>query len=214
MKKVLITAFEAFNNEPTNPTELVLAELPEFLFDARIIKVTLPVVYDKAFEVLKPMIEKHQPSLILMMGLAAGRSQINIERIAININDSNTKDNLGNIKHFDPIDRSGPDGLFTTLPLEKIITATRKRKLPVTISNTAGAYVCNHIMYKTLNHIQTNDLKTKAGFIHMPFLPENVIDKPNMPSLDKRYMIETITTIINVILNPLALESTQRIMNG
>ncbi len=212
MKKVLITAFEAFNDEVMNPTEAVLAELPEFLFDARVIKVTLPVVYDKVFETLEPFIKKHEPKLILMMGLAAGRSQINLERVAINMNDAQTKDNLGNIKHFDIIDKNGPDGIFTTLPLEKIVMRTRKKKLPVTISNTAGTYVCNHLMYKTLLYVKEHFPNTKAGFIHMPFVPEQVLDKPNTPCLDKRYMIDTMTTIMDVILNPMALEQAQRIM--
>ena len=209
MKSVLITAFEPFNKDDKNPTEEVLAELPDFLYNARIVKVTLPVVYNQAFDVLLPYIDEYKPDLILMMGLAAGRTHVNIERIAINVNDARIPDNLGNTIRNQVIVEGGPDGLFTNLPLEAIMKRMHKKELPVMISNTAGAYICNHIMYKTLHYIKTYDLKIKAGFVHMPYLPGQVLEKPTMPSMERRYMRETITTIIDVLLNPVPLDIKQ-----
>lgn len=209
MKTVIITAFEPFNKDDENPTENVIAELPDFLYDTRIIKVTLPVIYQAAFDQLLPYIEDYKPSLILMLGLAAGRSHISIERIAINMNHSKTPDNLGNIKHHEIIDDQGPDGLFTTLPLIDIMDRMHKHNLPVTISNSAGTYVCNDLMYNVLHYIQKLNLDTKAGFIHVPYLPHQAYNKPRIPMMERRYMVETVTGIIDVLLNPIELDPNQ-----
>ncbi|MFW5838564.1 MAG: pyroglutamyl-peptidase I [Bacillota bacterium] len=209
MKTVIITAFEPFNKDDENPTEHVIAELPDFLYDTRIIKVTLPVIYQAAFDQLLPYIEEYNPALILMLGLAAGRSHISIERVAINVNHSKTPDNLGNIKHHEVIDENGPDGLFTTLPLSDIMKRMHKHKLPVTISNSAGTYVCNNLMYNVLYYIKKLNLDTKAGFIHVPYLPHQAYNKSNMPMMERRYMVETVTAIIDVLLNPIELDPKQ-----
>ncbi|MFW6319306.1 MAG: pyroglutamyl-peptidase I [Bacillota bacterium] len=209
MKTVIITAFEPFNKDDENPTEHVIAELPDFLYDTRIIKVTLPVIYQAAFDQLLPYIEEYNPALILMLGLAAGRSHISIERVAINVNHSKTPDNLGNIKHHEVIDENGPDGLFTTLPLSDIMKRMHKHKLPVTISNSAGTYVCNDLMYNVLYYIKKLNLDTKAGFIHVPYLPHQAYNKSNMPMMERRYMVETVTAIIDVLLNPIELDPKQ-----
>ena len=209
MKTIIITAFEAFGDSTENPTQDVLAEIPDFMFDTRVIKVSLPVVYGHAFDVLLPYIEEHNPKLILMLGLAAGRTHVNIERIAININDTKSKDNLGHIRQFHTIKDNGQDGLFTTLPLQQIMSRMHKKALPVAISNTAGAYVCNDLMYRVLSHIKTLQLDTKAGFIHVPYLPHQVINKPSMPSMDRRIMVEAVTSIIDVLMNPIELDPRQ-----
>ena len=203
VKTVLITAFEAFGGDAMNPTEQILAELPDFLFNAKIIKKTLPVVYNEVFDYVKPLIEHYQPAVILMLGLAAGRTHVNIERIAINVCDSKSPDNKGNILSEQVIEKEGRDGYFTTLPLETIMSRLKKKQLPVQVSNTAGAYVCNNLMYHVLHYIHKEDLSIAAGFIHVPYLPEQVIDKPGVASLDKQIMIECILTIIDELINPI-----------
>ena len=202
MQTVIVTAFEPFDNHDTNPTEQLLQEIPEFLYNAKVIKVTLPVVYNHVFERLLPYIEKHQPDVILMLGLAAGRPQVNLERIAININDSKTKDNLGNVMINTPIKEGADDGLFTTFPLEAILNRARKKAIPLSISNTAGAYVCNNLMYHTLHYIKSQELKTLAGFMHIPFLPSQTVSNPSMPSADKAIIFEAIMTTLDTMVNP------------
>ncbi|MFU8785895.1 MAG: pyroglutamyl-peptidase I [Candidatus Izemoplasmataceae bacterium] len=205
MDTVLITAFEAFGDDQINPTERILAELPDFLYNAKIVKVTLPVVYNQVFDELKPLIEKHQPKVILMLGLAAGRTHINIERVAINISDSKSPDNKGNILRNVKINKEGQAGYFTTLPLDNIMLRLKKKGIPAQISNSAGAYVCNHIMYHVLHHIKTEKMETFAGFIHVPYLPEQVLEKPGVASLDLQIMIDSILTIIDELINPVKL---------
>jgi len=202
MKTVLITAFEPFDNHDVNPTEKLLQDVPEFLYNAKIVKVTLPVVYRHAFDTLLPFIDKHDPDVILLLGLAAGRTHVNLERIAININDSKTQDNLGNILRNQTIEEEGADGYFTTLPLEAILNRAASKKIPLSISNSAGTYVCNNLMYQTLHYIKTNDKKAMAGFMHVPYMTEQVYDKPNMASLSKKAMFDAIMVTLDTIVNP------------
>lgn len=209
MKTVIVTAFEPFGEFEDNPTQKILTELPAFLYDAKIIKVTLPVIWNQAFSELLPVIDKHQPTLILMLGLAAGRTHVNIERVAINIASAKNPDNLGQVCYEKPIEKVGPDAYFTNLPLEDIMQRLHRKQLPAVISNTAGTYLCNQIMYQVLHHIQQTESQTKAGFIHMPLLPEQVTQKPQYPSLEKRHTMDTVLSIIDVLINPVELDLKQ-----
>ncbi len=206
MRPVIVTAFEPFHDETVNPTQGVLAELPDFLYDVRIVKATLPVIYGHAFDVLLPLIEEHNPRLIVLLGLAKGRTHVSIERIAINAQDASIADNAGNTKRFNAIVKGGPDGLFTTIPLETVMTRLKQKHVPTVVSNTAGAYVCNDTFYRTLYHIKTNDMRTKCAFVHMPMLPEHAASKPGIPALDRKHTVDVVTTIINAVINPLVSE--------
>ena len=209
MKTVIVTAFEPFGDFEDNPTQKILAELPAFLYDAKIVKVTLPVIWNQAFSELLPIIDKHQPALVLMLGLAVGRTHVNIERVALNIASSKMPDNLGQIQYEKPIEETGPDAYFTNLPLEEIVQLLQRKQIPAGLSNTAGTYLCNQIMYQVLHHIHQTDMDTKAGFIHMPLLPEQVVQKPHLPSLEKRHTMDTVLTIIDLLINPVELDLKQ-----
>lgn len=209
MKTVIVTAFEPFGDFEDNPTQKILAELPAFLYDAKIIKVTLPVIWNQAFSELLPVMDRHKPSLILMLGLAAGRTHVNIERVAINVASSKTPDNLGQISYEKPIDKAGPDAYFTNLPLEEVMQRMHRKQIPATLSNSAGTYLCNQIMYQVLHHIAKEEADTKAGFIHMPLLPEQVIHKPHLASLEKRHTMDAVLTIIDLLINPVELDLKQ-----
>ena len=202
MKTVIVTAFEPFGDDALNPTEKILAQTPSFLFNAKVVKVTLPVIYKEAFDQLKPLIDKHNPEAIILLGLAGGRTHISIERIAMNMNHSDAPDNQGNILKHHKIIPDGEDGLFTTYPLEKLMERIHQAELPVVISNTAGGYICNDIMYRTLHYIKTQKLKTVAGFIHVPYIPTQVLTK-NQPSMALKPMIDTVLLLINELVNPI-----------
>lgn len=175
--KILVTGFGAFSTNDINPTEEVVSLLPESIRGNKIITAILPVVFDECFEVLKPLIEKEKPDIIISLGLAAGRTALTPERVAININDSRVADNKGNMPFDESIIDGGEFALQTTLPLRRIESILKRKHLPVSISNSAGLFVCNNVMYHTLNYIKENNLDTKAGFIHIPLMSEQV--KPN-----------------------------------
>ena len=203
METVLITAFEAFNQDEENPTESILALIPDFLYNAKVIKKTLPVVYGDAFNAIEALIEKEKPKVILMLGLAAGRTHISLERIAINCVDAKIPDNKGIIISNTKIIETGEDGFMTNLPLDILMKRLRQKKLPVSISNTAGTYVCNQLMYQVLHKIKQEKLASLAGFIHVPYLPHQVLDKPTTPSLQRSLMVDALMTIIDELINPL-----------
>lgn len=202
MKSIIITAFEPFGKDTENPTMTILNELPDTLFGYNVIKVTLPVVYKQAFETLKPFIESSKPHLILMFGLAAGRTHINLERIAINLNDSSSPDNEGQTIKEMPIVRNGPDGLFAPFPFERIALKAVNHGVPITVSNTAGAYVCNDLMYRTLQYLKNHDLNIVCDFIHIPYLTHQVTSKPSVPSISLSTLMDGVMLILDDLLNP------------
>ncbi len=214
MDKIIITAFEPFGGDNINPTVKILEQIPDYLYNHRVIKTTLPVVYNHAFDRLLTLIDKHQPKLILELGLAKGRSHVNLERIAINVSDATIADNLGTVLKGETIVKNGADGLFSSLPLKKIIKKTKEKKLPVQLSNSAGGYVCNNLFYHTLHHVKTYNMKTLVGFVHVPMLVEQVSDQPNVPSLPRSVMVEAVMTILDTVLNPIDYKETAQKIKG
>ncbi|MFW5864909.1 MAG: peptidase C15 [Candidatus Izemoplasmataceae bacterium] len=202
MKKIILTAFEPFGNDIENPTMTLLDALPDNLFGYNLVKVILPVVYEEAFNTLKPYILKHDPVLILMFGLAAGRSHVNLERIAINVNDSASPDNNGLTLKEQIIKKDGPDGIFANFPFERIALKAINQGVPIAISNSAGTYVCNDLMYRTLDYLKEINAKTLCDFVHVPYLTHQVTNKLAMPSMSLTTLIDAVMLILDDLLNP------------
>ncbi|MCK5388503.1 MAG: pyroglutamyl-peptidase I [Candidatus Izimaplasma sp.] len=171
---ILVTGFNAFLRNTENPTEEVLKLLPKSIYGNKITKVLLPVVFDDCFDILLPIIEETNPDIIINLGLAGNRKAINLERVAINIKDYPYPDNNGVAPQDEFIIESGENAYLSTLPLRKIMKHIQLKNIPVEISNTAGTYVCNNLMYHVLHHISVNNLDIKAGFIHVPYMREQL----------------------------------------
>lgn len=171
---IIVTGFEPFLDNDINPTLEVLELLPKSIKGNSIITVKLPVVYNQCFTVLKPYIDKYKPGVIINLGLAPRRKNISLERVALNINSSTHGDNTGIVKIDESILKKGKNAYFSKLPLREIYNVLNKKGIPVEISNTAGLYICNNIMYHVLHYIDINNLNTKAGFIHVPFMDKQV----------------------------------------
>ncbi len=197
---VLMSGFEPFNHDTRNPSEEVLKQLPDMLNGHSLIKVVLPVVYERAYEVLKPLIVDHQPDIIVLLGLAAGRQGVSVERIAINCMDGALADNHGTCHRHQAIIPNGPDGLFTTYPLDRLMPRAKEAKLPITLSNTAGTFVCNETMYRVLYETQKSTKKTYAGFIHLPYLDDQVNDEKT-PSMNLETIKDTLLWILHELLD-------------
>lgn len=197
--KILLTAFDPFADEKINPTLEVLKKLEDNILDAQLIKLVLPTVFDKSSKILEEKIKEVKPDVILSLGQAGGRSKITVERVAINVDDASIKDNAGEKPIDQKIRIDGKNAYFSTLPIKAIVEEIKKAGIPAEISNTAGTFVCNHIMYEGL-YLAEKYGNIKAGFIHIPFLPEQVIDKKDMPSMNisdiKKALEITIVTII------------------
>jgi len=199
MKRILITGFAPFNQETINPSFEAIKNLPDKMGDHIIKKMELPTEFFNSGKLLIEELNKFNPDIILMFGQAGGRNTISIERIAINIDDSLIPDNTG----YQPIDQlinsNGPTGYLSTLPIRNIYNRLNEAGFPVSISNSAGTYVCNHLMYKVLDYISNHKDHQIAGFIHVPYIHEQVKDKPNMFSMDLTENTQAIKVIITLL---------------
>ncbi len=213
METAIITAFEPFGEESINPTEAVIEHIPDMLYNTRIVKVTLPVVYNFAFDRLLPLIEEHQPKLIIQLGLALGRPRISIERVALNVNHADMADNLGNQKQYELIEPYGPDGLFTTLPLARLMDRLKEKGVPATVSNTAGGFVCNNLFYKTLHYVKAMHKSADVGFMHVPPLPKQAIGK-NIASMEQSHMVNALMVVLDTMLNPVDIKKQAQKVTG
>jgi len=196
MKKVLVTAFDPFGGEVVNPALEAVMSLPDKIDGITIIKLELPTVYNKSANILKEAMDKERPDAVISVGQAGGRAGITLERVAINIDDGRMSDNDGIVRTDVAIVDEGPAAYFSTLPVKAIVQDLRQAGIPVSMSDTAGTFVCNHVMYMALHHAAVNRLMLKAGFAHIPYSPKQVIDKPNMPSMPTELVVEGLKVII------------------
>ena len=199
--KVLITGFDKFGGESINPSSLCVNSLPDVIDNIEIKKVTLPTVFKDSSRVLEENIKSFSPNIVICIGQAGGRSKITPERIAINIDDARIPDNIGNSPIDEAIRKDGENAYFSTLPIKAIVDELNKNNIPSAISNTAGTFVCNHIMYEALYITSKNYPNIKAGFIHIPYIEEQIKDKPNMPYMKKVYIITALELIIKTAVN-------------
>lgn len=181
--KILVTGFEPFNQSKVNPSMEILARLkaPK---RTTLIKEVLPVEFKRSSERIRELLQIHRPEVVLSLGQAGGRAEISIERVAINIDNvrsnngkSMLPDNAGEIRIDEPIEVDGSPAYFSTLPIWSLVNGLDKLDIPSCVSNTAGTYVCNHVMYTVLYEGAKRYPEMRAGFIHVPFLPEQIYDQ-------------------------------------
>lgn len=180
IKTVLLTGFEPFNKASINPAWEAVRALEGWSGEHFRVEVRrLPCVFIEANRVLAAMVDELHPDIVIAVGQAGGRAEISVERVAINVDDASILDNAGQ----QPVDRriceEGPAAYFTTLPIKAMVAAIREKGVPADVSQTAGTFVCNHVFYGLMHH--TAGRAVKAGFIHVPFLPEQAEERPDDP---------------------------------
>ena len=189
IKTVLLTGFEPFNGATVNPAWEAVRALegwsgPDFRVEVR----QLPCVFGEASRVLADMVEALHPDVVIAVGQAGGRAEISVERVAINLDDASILDNAGRQPVDQAIAEEGPAAYFTTLPIKAMVAAMREAGLRAGVSQTAGTFVCNHVFYGLMHHVAASGRAVKAGFIHVPFLPEQAegrIDAPPSMALEE-----------------------------
>lgn len=144
--------------------------------------------------------EKHHPDVVLNIGQAGGRFAISPERVAINIDDARIPDNEGNQPVDIAIQEDGAPAYFTQLPIKAMVTQMKEAGIPANVSNTAGTFVCNHIMYQVQYLIEKEYPAVKGGFIHVPYIPEQVIEKAGQPFMSLTDMTKGLTAAIEAII--------------
>ncbi len=175
IKKILITGFEPFGGESTNPSFDAVSLMPSTVLGGQIIKLQLPTVYIKSGEVLRSAIIEHKPDAVICVGQAGGRSTISLERVAINLAEANLADNDGNILSDATICKDGKNAYFSTLPVKAIVQAINENGIPASLSYSAGSFVCNSTMYQLLHMAENEFPEVKGGFIHVPFSPAQAV---------------------------------------
>lgn len=202
MHKLLLTGFEPFLSNPMNPTMDVVKALDGKVFgDYKVVGQVLSVDFKQAPEQFLTLIEEVQPTIIVSLGLAAGITKISPERVAINVKDGE-KDNSGNAFLDAPIREEGDVAYFSTLPIRQIVTRLNEAGYPAAISNSAGTYLCNNIMYEGLYYAKSHRSIKRAGFIHIPASFELAIQNGRIagwPQKDLQAAIEL--ALIECVLN-------------
>jgi pyroglutamyl-peptidase len=200
MKTVLLTGFEPFNKEPINPAWETVRALDGWgEGDFHVVARQLPCVFGDANAAMAALIDELHPALVIAVGQAGGRVDLSVERVAINVDDAPIKDNAEQQLVDEPIVRGGPAAYFATLPIKAIVAALRAAGLPASVSQTAGTFVCNHVFYGLMHAVAGRD-DVKAGFIHIPYLPEQAARHPGAASMSLEQMIEGIRVAIRTAL--------------
>lgn len=184
MKKILITGFDPFGGEKVNPALEAVKKISDNVAGAEVIKVEIPTVFGKSIKKLEEAIEANKPDVVICVGQAGGRFDITPERVAINLSDARIKDNDGNSPVDEKIFEDGDTAYFTNLPVKAMVKEMKDNGIPGSLSTTAGTYVCNHLMYGVLYLIDKKYPTMKGGFIHVPFIPSQVLDKKNTPAMN------------------------------
>ncbi|KLU16890.1 MULTISPECIES: pyroglutamyl-peptidase I [Xenorhabdus] len=199
-KTILVTAFEPFAGETVNPSWEAVRLLQGCQIAGANIEVRqLPCVFDTSLEQLYAAIEHVKPEVVISVGEAGNRSNISVERVAINVNDARIPDNAGQQPIDTPVIVDSPTAYFSTLPIKAIVSELNNAGIPATLSQTAGTFVCNHVMYGLLHYLNQRTPAVRGGFIHVPYLPEQAIKHSGAPSM----AVEMMTTALKI-----AIEST------
>jgi pyroglutamyl-peptidase len=217
-KSILITGFEPFatgaSTAPINPSWEIARRLPDTIGAHRVIRLKVPVEFGASIAKVAKKMASLRPTHVFMLGQAGGRSHISVERVAINLSDASQPDNVGAAPIDEPVAIDGPAAYFATLPVKAMVAAMRARGFPAEVSHTAGTYVCNHLMYGVLHAIAESHATTKAGFIHVPYLPSQVAHVRGVASMSLGDMSQAIEIAINAALRQQRPAARDAIMGG
>jgi pyroglutamyl-peptidase len=196
--KALVTGFEPFGGDRVNPSFEALKRLPSRLGGLDIATRSLPVTYGGALPALREAIAATAPDIVLCAGLAGGRAELSLERVAINIDDARIPANDGD----QPVDRQvvagGPVGYFATLPIKAAVAALREAGLPAAVSNSAGTFLCNHVFFGLMHEAALSGNRFRGGFLHVPYLPNQATRVPGAPSMALEQIVEGIEIVLSV----------------
>jgi len=186
-----LSGFEPFGGESINPSWKVARRLEEApLAGVEVVGICLPVAQYRAVDLAVAAIERIAPDLVISLGQAGGRARVTSERIAVNVDDYRMPDNDGNQPDGRRIAADGPDAYLCTLPVKRMVAAMIGAGVPAAISNTAGTYLCNHVAFSVLHYLSGKEQQIPAGFVHLPYLPEQVLSKPGeVPSMTLDLML-------------------------
>lgn len=197
--KILVTGFDPFGGEAVNPAWEAVSRLPERIGGAEVVRMQLPTVFGRAPELALEEARRIEADWIVAVGQAAGRNAITPERIAINYQEASIPDNAGAQPSGGPVISGGPDGYFSLLPVKEMAAAIQAAGLPGKVSNTAGTYVCNHLMYHILHACHTGMPGVRGGFIHVPCIPQQRAGHPEWFAMELDEIVRGLAAALAVL---------------
>ncbi len=198
--KILVTGFDPFGGEPINPAIESVKLLPDTIAGAEIIKLEIPTVVHKSLNKIDEKIKECDPDIILSIGQAGGRPDITVERVGINCDDCRIKDNEGNQPIDEPVFADGPAAYFSALPIKAMVENIKKAGIPASVSNSAGTFICNHVLYGVRYICEHKYPGKKSGFIHIPYMTSQAVGKANTPSMSLDDIVKGLTAAIEAIV--------------
>ena len=195
-RPVLVTGFEPFGGEDTNPSWEICRALPAAIGRAPLETHLVPTQVRRAIEETAAAIERANPRLVILLGQAGGRACLSVERVAINVDDARIADNAGSQPVDEPVAPAGPAAYFATVPVKAMTAAIREAGIPAEVSNSAGTFVCNHLFYGVLHFLAASGRDARAGFIHVPWLESQAVARPGEPAMALATMVRGVEAAI------------------
>lgn len=196
---ILVTAFDPFGGESLNPAQLAVEQLPHRTGGHTIIKQIVPTVFGLSASLVMEQMDLLSPDAVVCVGQAGGRTAVTPERVAINVMDAAKPDNAGAVPVDIPVVPDGPAAYFSTLPIKAMVSAMEAAGIPAKTSNTAGTFVCNQLLYRVLHHAATRMPHCRCGFIHVPYIPAQIIDKPGTFAMALDDIVKGLTAAIAAV---------------
>ena len=196
--KALVTGFEPFGGKSVNPALEAVLRLPPRLDALEIATASLPSVFGRTLAALEDALVATRPDIVLCVGQAGGRTELSLERVAINVDDARIPDNDGQQPVDRPVIAGAPAAYFASLPIKAAVRALREAGLPAIVSNTAGTFVCNHVFYGLMHLAASRSLPLRGGFLHVPFLPSQAAQQGGAPSMALDDIVRGIEIVLGV----------------
>ncbi len=198
---ILLTGFEPFGGESTNPSWSAAREAAARLRAGglEVQAVELPCVFGDAVRVLEAALEQYHPDLVICAGQAGGRARVSLERIAINCDDARIPDNAGNAPVDQTVVTGGPAAYFSTLPVKAALADLLAAGIPAEVSQTAGTYVCNHVFYGLMHALRLRT-GTRGGFVHVPYERAQLPPGSTDPALPLEQLVEALAVVVRTTL--------------
>jgi len=201
LRKILLTGFDPFGGENTNPSWEAVSTLDgRKINDTIVVAKQLPTVFGSSLEVLRELIRQENPDAVLCIGQAGGRTDITIERVGINVDDARIPDNAGQQPLDQPVIENGPVAYWSTLPIKQIVNNIRASGIPASVSDSAGTFVCNHLLYGLRHFLCESGLNIPGGFIHIPYLPEQGVAQVGQPTMSKETVLKALEIAIETTM--------------
>ncbi len=198
---IVVTGFEPFGSHPVNPSEEVAKAVDARVGTGFVVRsVIFPVEHSRVAADVEALLDEHDPIAVVHLGLADGRARLSLERVAVNVMDSDLADNTGRRTAGEPCVPGGPAAYFSTLPLRPLLAALTAQGVPAGPSNTAGTYLCNQTLYITLHAVAQSGRPTLAGLIHLPLTPPMVAQSgADAPSMDVALMVRAVEIVLPLV---------------